>query len=77
MIDVKEKMLCCHASQRNWLFEISKVDEYVIMMKNFSEGKGALIKKAYAEGFRQHLGFSYPHSNILKSELGDLVHVQE
>lgn len=75
VIGTKEKMLCCHASQRNWLFEISKVDEYVIMMKNFAEKKGAEIGTAYAEGFRQHLGFSYPHSNILKSELGDLVHV--
>lgn len=74
MMDTKVKMLCCHASQRSWLFEISKVDEYIIMMKKFSEEKGSLIKKAYAEGFRQHLGFSYPHSNILKSELGDLVH---
>jgi LmbE family N-acetylglucosaminyl deacetylase len=75
VIGVKEEMLCCHASQRNWLFEISKVDEYVIMMKKFSGEKGSLIGTEYAEGFRQHLGFSYPQSNILKSELGDWVHV--
>lgn len=75
VIDIKENMLCCHASQRNWLFEISKVDEYLIMMKKYSEEKGALINKAYAESFRQHLGFSYPQSNLLKSELGDIVHV--
>jgi LmbE family N-acetylglucosaminyl deacetylase len=75
VIDTKEKMLCCHASQRNWLLEISKVDEYVLMMKAFAKKKGALINTQYAEGFRQHLGFSYPHSNILKAELGELVHV--
>ena len=74
-IETKEQMLCCHSSQRDWLFEISKVDEYVIMMKTFAKKNGVLINSGYAEGFRQHLGFSYPQSNILKSELGDLVHV--
>ena len=75
VIDIKEKMLCCHASQRNWLFEISKVDEYVLMMKAFAKKKGGLVNMEYAEGFRQHLGFSYPQFNILQSELGDLVYV--
>ena len=74
-INIKEKMLCCHKSQREWLQKISKVDEYVIMMKDYSKKKGREINCDYAEGFRQHLGFSYPSDNILKSELGDLVHI--
>lgn len=74
-ISIKEKMLCCHKSQRDWLLKISKVDEYVIMMKDYSKNKGREINCDYAEGFRQHLGFSYPSDNILKSELGDLVHI--
>jgi len=74
-IDIKEKMLCCHKSQRAWLLKISKVDEYLIMMKDHSRKKGKEIDCDYAEGFRQHLGFSYPSDNILKSELGKLVHV--
>ena len=73
VIDTKEQMLCCHASQRDWLFEISKVDEYVKMMKSFSEEKGNLMHCEYAEGFRQHLGFSYPQDNLLKEELGSWV----
>lgn len=74
-IDIKEKMLCCHKSQREWLLSISKVDEFVIMMKDFSKQKGSEINCAYAEGFRQHLGFSYPSENILQMELGELVHI--
>jgi LmbE family N-acetylglucosaminyl deacetylase len=72
-IEIKEKMLSCHKSQREWLLKISKVDEYIIMMKEFAKMKGKKINCQYAEGFRQFLGFSYPADNILKSELGDLV----
>ena len=75
VIDLKEKMLSCHESQRRWLQKISKVDEYLIMMKDFSRKNGKKINSDYAEGFRQHLGFSYPSDNILKLELGDLVFV--
>lgn len=67
-------MLCCHESQRDWLFNLSKVDSYVIMMKDFSGKRGEKVDGDFAEGFRQHLGFSYPASNILQQELGDLVH---
>jgi LmbE family N-acetylglucosaminyl deacetylase len=74
-IAIKEKMLGCHASQRSWLLKISQVDEYMIMMKEYSKEKGREINCKYAEGFRQHLGFSYPSANILKAELGDLVHL--
>lgn len=73
-IHIKEKMLCCHESQRDWLFNLSKVDSYVIMMKDFSAKRGEKVDGEYAEGFRQHLGFSYPSGNILWQELGNLVH---
>lgn len=73
VIDVKERMLCCHESQRSWLFKISNVDSYVIMMNDFSRKKGKVIGTEHAEGFRQHLGFSYPAENLLKQELGALV----
>lgn len=72
-IDIKEKMLSCHKSQRDWLLKISGVDDYIIDMREFSKKEGKEIKRNYAEGFRQHLGFSYPVNNILKSELGKLV----
>lgn len=75
-IDVKEEMLCHHKSQRDWLREISNVDEFVMMMKEYSKRNGSEIEVAYAEGFRQHLGFSYPQDNLLNMELMDLVHVK-
>ena len=73
--DTKEKMLCCHESQRHWLMTHHGMDEYVNMMKDSDQKRGAEINSAFAEGFRQHLGHAYPHDNILKTELGDLVHI--
>lgn len=72
-IETKERMLVCHKSQRDWLLKISGVDDYLISMLEFSKKEGKEIKRDYAEGFRQHLGFSYPRNNILKSELGKQV----
>jgi LmbE family N-acetylglucosaminyl deacetylase len=72
-METKEKMLCCHASQRGWLMAHHGVDEYVNSMKAFSQSRGELIGADFAEGFRQHLGHCYPSDNILKSELGELV----
>ncbi len=76
VIETKEKMLCCHESQRNWLLKHHGIDEYVDAMKALGRKRGTEIDSAYAEGFRQHLGHAYPQSNILKEELGDLVHTR-
>ena len=74
-MDTKEKMLCCHESQRHWLMTHHGMDEYVNMMKTSGQKRGRQINTRFAEGFRQHLGHAYPHDNILKAELGDLVHI--
>jgi LmbE family N-acetylglucosaminyl deacetylase len=74
VMDTKEKMLCCHESQRNWLLTHHGIDDYVISMKALSEKRGREIGCKYAEGFRQHLGHAYPQDNILKTELGGLVY---
>jgi LmbE family N-acetylglucosaminyl deacetylase len=75
VIDTKEKMLCCHESQRHWLLTHHGMDEYVNMMKVYDQKRGREINSHFAEGFRQHLGHAYPKDNILKAELGDLVHL--
>ena len=75
VMDTKEKMLCCHESQRDWLLKHHGMDEYVNMMKASGKKRGQEIGCAFAEGFRQHLGHAYPQDNILKKELADLVHV--
>lgn len=76
-MDMKAKMLACHKSQRDWLLAHHKMDEYILSMKRFAENRGREINVRYAEGYRQHLGHSYPRCNILKQELADLCFVKE
>ena len=71
-MDIKERMLQCHDSQRSWLRAHHGMDEYVISMKSFSAERGAMIHAEYAEGFRQHLGHAFPQDNLLKETLGSL-----
>lgn len=75
-ISIKEKMLACHETQRDWLLKHHKMDEYILAMKRFSEKRGKEISTKYAEGFRQHLGHGYPQDNIIKEILGKLVVVK-
>ena len=75
VMDTKEKMLCCHKSQRDWLLKHHGIDEYVAAMKGLGRKRGADIGCDFGEGFRQHLGHAYPQDNILKKELGELVHL--
>lgn len=72
-IQLKEKMLACHDSQRSWLLKHHKMDKYIMAMKQFAARRGDEIGKEYAEGYRQHLGHGYPQDNILKEILGSSV----
>ena len=74
-VDIKEQMLCCHESQRNWLLTHHGMDEYTMSMKRFAKQRGELIGVAYGEGFRQHLGHAFPRDNLLQSELGPSLHL--
>jgi LmbE family N-acetylglucosaminyl deacetylase len=76
VMDTKEKMLCCHESQRNWLLKHHGMDDYVNAMKALGQKRGRQIGCKFAEGFRQHLGHAYPQDNILKAELGDIVYIR-
>ena len=72
-IELKEQMLVCHASQREWLREHHGMDEYVLAMKAFSAKRGEEVGVAYGEGFRQHLGHAFPQDNLLANELNAYV----
>jgi len=72
VIAVKEEMLACHASQRNWLLKHHGIDEYIQTMKAFAAQRGEDGGVAYAEGFRQHLGHAYAQNDILAQKLGNL-----
>lgn len=69
-IDLKTKMLSAHASQRNWLIKHHGVDDYLRAMREWAETQGRAAGVPLAEGFRQHLGHSYPQKNLLGELLG-------
>jgi LmbE family N-acetylglucosaminyl deacetylase len=71
-IEEKEKMLACHASQRNWLIKHHGMDDYLRAMRDWSAKQGKLAGVKYAEGFRQHLGHSYPQDNLIGELLGGI-----
>lgn len=64
-IDKKAAMLAAHASQRDWLRKQHGMDQYLEAMRAFGRQRGSEINVAFAEGFRQHLGHSYPQENVL------------
>jgi LmbE family N-acetylglucosaminyl deacetylase len=70
VMDLKARMLTAHASQREWLLRHHDMDHYVQSMKDWSARQGQAAGVAYAEGFRQHLGHSYPQDDLLGSLLG-------
>ena len=69
--ELKEKMLACHESQRNWLRTQHGVDEYLNACRRNSERHGAAIECQFAEGFRQHTGHPFPANNLLLEILGE------
>ena len=60
------------AAQRRWAWLRTHhgVDNLVQSMRDWSAGRGAAAGVPFAEGFRQHLGHSYPQSNLLAELLG-------
>jgi LmbE family N-acetylglucosaminyl deacetylase len=65
VIDTKTEMLACHASQRDWLLKHHGMDQYLKAMRDWSAQRGQACGVKHAEGFRQHLGHSYPQDNLL------------
>jgi LmbE family N-acetylglucosaminyl deacetylase len=70
VMDTKTEMLACHASQRDWLRKHHGMDHYLNAMKDWSAQRGKPCGVAFAEGYRQHLGHSYPQDNLLGQLLG-------
>jgi N-acetylglucosamine malate deacetylase 1 len=72
VIDLKAEMLARHASQRAWLMKHHGMDQYIQAMKDWGAHRGKQCGVQYAEGFRQHLGHSYPQDNLLGKWLAAL-----
>ena len=65
VIDAKADVLAAHASQRDWLYRQHGKDHYLEAMRAWGKERGRRIGAAYAEGFHQHLGHSYPQDDLL------------
>jgi len=72
VMDMKEKMLLCHESQREWLEFLNGPGAYMEAMHASTRGQGKLIGRELGECFIQHLGTGHPQDNILKDILGEL-----
>src|SRR5262249_38190157 len=72
VLEGKGGMLASHASQRDWLLKHHGMDQYLQAMRDWGARRGRPHGVAYAEGFRQHLGHSYPQDNLLGDLLGAL-----
>jgi LmbE family N-acetylglucosaminyl deacetylase len=70
VLETKEAMLSAHASQRDWLLKHHGMDHYLQSMRDWGAVRGRPAGVAHAEGFRQHLGHSYPQDNLLAELLG-------
>lgn len=72
VIEVKAEMLARHASQRDWLMKHHGMDQYLQAMRDWGAHRGKTCGVAFAEGFRQHLGHSYPQDNLIGRLLADV-----
>jgi len=70
--ETKERMLSCHASQREWLEYHNDWEEFLDVMRKSDRAHGRLIGVEAAEAFVQHLGLGFPQDNVLAEILGDL-----
>ena len=72
-VDLKEKMLAAHDSQRSWLRQQHGEDEYLRWMRRVGADRARDFRSRrvkYAEGFRPHLGHGFPRHDYLTTALG-------
>lgn len=72
-MEVKQRMLEAHESQRAWLRKQHGMDDFVETMRRWCRSRGALAGIEFAEGFRQYGGHAYPRTPLLQDLLSDLV----
>lgn len=70
---MKELMLGCHSTQREWFRAQHGEDDYVATMRRWCAARGAGAGVAFGEGFRQHLGHGWPRTPLLQETLARFV----
>jgi LmbE family N-acetylglucosaminyl deacetylase len=73
VMERKENLLKCHASQREWLRSQHGEDNYVLSMRNWSALRGRQAGFKFGEGFRQHRGTPFPKTTTLTKSLASTV----
>lgn len=74
VMDLKEKALACHASQKEWLDKTQGLDSYLKTMRELTGKVGTMSGRfAFAEGWRRHshVGFTLRDCNPLAEILKD------
>jgi LmbE family N-acetylglucosaminyl deacetylase len=66
---MKEAMLSCHASQREWLRRQHGVDQYVEEMRSWARTRGREAGCQFGEGFRRHHAHAFPRAPLLEEAL--------
>jgi len=77
VLDRKEKLLACHASQKEWLDRTQGVGSFLRESRDLAEKVGTMSGRfRFAEGWRRHshIGFSRQDTNPLADILKDLCH---
>lgn len=69
VMETKERMLACHASQREWLQHQHGIDRYIDGVKGWMAARGKEAGFEFAEAFSQHQGHPYPQDDVLGSLL--------
>lgn len=76
VFELRERMLACHASQREWLRKQHGEDEYLLWNRRLAAAVAkAAGRRGYAEGFRLHRGHGYPAEDVLTRVLGRKVEI--
>ena len=74
VMDTRERLLACHASQKDWLDKTQGLDSYLVLMRSLSEKVGTMSGRfGFAEGWRRHshVGFTREDCNPLADILKD------
>ena len=64
--ETKKLMLAKHETQRDWLRQQHKIDDYLVRMEQWTRACGARAGIALGEGFRQYRVHPYPQSPLLQ-----------
>lgn len=67
--ETKKLMLAKHETQRDWLRQQHRIDDYLVKMEQWTRACGARAGISLGEGFRQYRIHPYPQNPLLQESL--------